>query len=141
MLIGECKIKLTEKNRIALPKKFRDKLEGDLYITRGYEGCLIILDSKRWVKLIKSIEVKPFLHRTVRDTKRFILGGAENIQLDSQGRFVLSETHKDYAGIKNEVVFIGISDWLEIWDKERWIDEFTDLKKSAEEIAEKLSSV
>ncbi|MBD3362591.1 division/cell wall cluster transcriptional repressor MraZ [Candidatus Dojkabacteria bacterium] len=139
MLIGEYKGKLTEKNRIAIPKKFRVKLEDKIYITRGYERCLIVLDENRWNNLIKNIEIKPFLNRSVRDTKRFILGGAEEINWDSQGRFVIPESLTTYAEIEKEVIFVGISDWLEVWDNQKWETKLADLTESAGEIAERLA--
>ena len=108
MLIGEHEGKIAEKNRIALPKKFRDELKSGLIIARGYEECLIILDNNRWKKLINNIESKPFLNRSVRDTKRFIAGGASEIELDSQGRFVLPESLKLYAQIEKDVVFVFV---------------------------------
>lgn len=138
MLIGELEGKLTDKNRIALPKRYRDELQGRVFVTRGYEDCLIILDEKRWDKLISGIEVKPFLNRSVRDTKRFIVGGAAEVRLDSQGRFAISENQKKYANITHAVTFVGIIDWLELWSLEKWELKVNELKNSAEEIAERL---
>ena len=53
MLIGEYRAKLGLKNRTALPKALRKELGEELIITRGYEGCLIIVDKAKWSKLIK----------------------------------------------------------------------------------------
>lgn len=138
MLIGEYYSKIADKNRIALPKGFRTNLEGNIYITRGYEKALIILDQERWDKLIMTIEVKPFLNRTVRDTKRFIVGGAKKLELDAQGRFIIPENLKEYSKIDKEVVFVGILDWVEIWSLEEWQRKLEDLNENAAEIAEKL---
>ncbi len=138
MLIGEYLGKITDKNRVALPKKFREEFSNNFIITRGYENCLIILDKRRWEKLIRVIEKKPFLNKSVRDTKRFIVGGASEIELDKQGRFVLSPPNLEYAELRNEVVFIGILDWVELWDQAKWSKKLSNLKLSASQIAEKL---
>lgn len=138
MLIGEYSAKLADKNRVALPKKLRIELKGNIYLTRGYENCLLILDEERWKKLIQTIEVKPFLNKSVRETKRFIAGGATELNLDSQARFIISEEQKLYGGIQKEIMFVGILDWIEIWDLQIWQEKVKSLKTHAGEIAERL---
>ena len=138
MLIGEYYSKIAEKNRTALPKGLRENLKGTIYLTRGYEKSLIILDQKRWDSLLKVIEVKPFLNKTVRDTKRFIAGGARMLELDLQGRFVLPENLIEFAELDKDIVFVGIIDWVEIWSMENWKIKLSDLSENSAEIAEKL---
>ncbi|HEX9804375.1 MAG TPA: division/cell wall cluster transcriptional repressor MraZ, partial [Candidatus Dojkabacteria bacterium] len=122
MLIGEYESKVGDKNRIAVPKQFREELKEKIVITRGYERCLILVDEKRWRSLLKSIEVRPLLDSSVRDLKRYLVGGANEVHLDNQGRFVLNNLHKEFAGFKESLVFVGIEDWIEIWDKETWVE-------------------
>ena len=138
MLIGEFEGKLTDKNRLAIPKKFRDEFGEGLVLSRGYEGCLILLDKARWNELGKVIESKPVLALSIRDTKRFILGGAFELELDAQGRFVLPNSLKTYATIADEVVFVGIDDWVEVWARERWEIKLNELISAAPDVAEQL---
>ena len=138
MLIGEYEGKLTDKNRLAIPKKFRDEFSEGLVLSRGYEGCLILLDKLRWADLEKMIATRPVLALSIRDTKRFILGGAFELELDNQGRFVLPTGLKTYADIDDEVLFIGISDWVEVWSRSRWEAKLNKLISAAPDIAEQL---
>jgi MraZ protein len=138
MLIGEYESRLTEKNRIAVPAKIRLELKQNLILSRGYEGCLLILDETRWKKLISLISIRPLLNLSERDTRRFLLGGAHEIDLDAQGRFVLPMGLKSYAQIEDDVVFVGIMDWAEVWAKNTWETKLTELSKSAADIAERL---
>jgi MraZ protein len=138
MLIGEFESRVTDKNRVAVPAKIRTELKNNLILARGYEGCLILLDEKRFQDLIKLISVKPLLNTSVRDTRRFILGGAHEIELDAQGRFVLPLSLKQYAHIDTDVIFIGIMDWAEVWSREKWTKKLTDLSSSAADIAQRL---
>jgi len=108
MLIGEYPTQLGEKNRVALPKKVRDAFNGKVIITRGYERCLLVLDTERWESFIAEINKRPLLSLDVRDTKRYILGGAVEVEYDTQGRFVLPEPLKDFARIEDKMVFIGV---------------------------------
>ena len=141
MLIGEFETKLTDKNRLAIPKKIRDEMKEGLIIARGYEGCLILLDNKRWKLLETVISKEPILNLSIRDTKRFLLGGASELELDNQGRFVLANNLKDYAEINEEIVFIGLIDWVEIWNKEKWQEKLKELSKNASDIADKLTKL
>ena len=138
MLIGEYEVKLTDKNRVAIPKKIRDEFTEGLILSRGYEGCLILLDKKRWNDFENIINKGSILSISIRDTKRFIFGGAYELDVDGQGRFVLPANLKQYAQINNEIIFIAIKDWVEVWDLEIWRKKLADLSTKAGDIAEKL---
>jgi MraZ protein len=140
MLLGEFSTQLGEKNRVAIPKRLRDNLSGRIFITRGYERCLILVDSDRWQKLLDEINAKPLLSMDVRDTKRYILGGAQEVEPDGQGRFVLSESLKEFAGIDEKITFLGVGEWSEIWSEERWLERLEDLSRNAASLAERLGN-
>ena len=138
MLIGEYEAKLTDKNRIAIPKKIRDEFSEGLILSRGYEGCLILLDIKRWGDFENTINKGSILSLSIRDTKRFIFGGAYELELDLQGRFVLPNNLKDYAQINSDIIFVAIRDWVEVWAIDVWAKKFNDLKGKAGDIAEQI---
>lgn len=139
MLIGEFSTVLGDKNRIAIPKRLRDRLNGKIFVTRGYEKCLILIDESRWESLIQEVNKKPLLHMSVRDTKRYLLGGAVEVEYDSQGRFVMPESLKKFATIDSKVTFLGLNEWIEIWAEEKWLEKLQNLSTHAGEIAERLS--
>lgn len=138
LLIGEYKVAVGDKNRIALPKKIRQILGEKVIITRGYEGCALLLNSELWQKLRSRIDQESLFKLTVRDTKRFLLGGATEIELDSQGRFVMPEYLAAHVALEQEIVFIGMGDWVEIWSQARWQEKVSYLISSAADIADKL---
>lgn len=139
MLIGEFSTKLTEGQRLALPKKFRQELGDFLIVTRGYEGCLVIVNKKQFEKLTEGIAAKPFIKGDVRETTRFLLSGAHEIELDEQGRFVIPQSLREEVGIDSEVVFLGLLNWLEAWDHDRWQEHKAKLAEKSTEIAERLA--
>lgn len=141
MFIGEYGVLLGEKNRLAIPKKLRDILTGKIYLTRGYERCLIIVDSKRWEELVSEINKSPLLSLNVRDTKRYLIGGAMELETDSQGRFILPEPLKAFAGINSKVTFLGVGEWCEIWSEEKWNEKLDDLSKNVSDLAERLEHI
>jgi len=141
MLIGEFLNKVEAKNRLALPKKFREVIGGKVIVTRGYEDCIIIVNDKQWEKLLEVFSDKPFTTSPVRDTRRFLIGGASEVTLDKQGRFVLPNYLKEFASIQKEVVFVGLVDWIEIWASNMWDKRIEMIKPQAAKIAEELQDI
>ena len=115
MIIGEYTNKLVAGNRLSFPKKFREEMGTKLVITQGYEGCLVIVDEKGWDHLVSDAAKGPFVSQSVRDTTRFLLGSAAEVELDDQGRFVLPANLTTYSKITEEVVFLGLGSWVEVW--------------------------
>ncbi|BDQ04501.1 MAG: transcriptional regulator MraZ [Candidatus Dojkabacteria bacterium] len=139
MLIGEFETKITDNNRVAVPKKFRGELGDDLIILNGYEGCLIIVDEQKFLALTKDIVEGRFINDAVRDMTRFLVGSAQEIHLDNQGRFVLPQSLRDYACLESECIFLGLFNWIELWSKSRWMERKKFVKRNAAEIASKLA--
>ncbi|MBL8014965.1 MAG: division/cell wall cluster transcriptional repressor MraZ [Candidatus Doudnabacteria bacterium] len=138
MLIGEFITPVGDKNRVAIPKKLRGQLEDDIVITKGYEGCLILVDKSRWIQLISQINKYPLLGMNVRDTKRFLLGGAFDLDIDKQGRFVIPEALVLYGQLAEEVVFVGVGEWIEVWSNLNWQAKSDYLAKHSADIADRL---
>ena len=141
MLIGEYKSRVGDKKRVSLPKKFRDELGENLILTRGYENALIIVNEKLWRKVATEVIDGSFINKDIRDTSRFLVGGAKEINLDDQGRFVIANTLLEYANIKKDIVFIGLINWVEIWDKDRWQERVQYLQEHGEEIAQEIDKM
>jgi len=139
MLIGQFPGTIGEKNRIAFPKKFRDELGDNIIITQGFEGSLIVVGKDKWQSLLEGTEGKPFTDNNTRQTQRFLLGTATDVELDEKGRFVLPEHLKKYAGLSNDVFFLGISRYVEIWDKKKWEQYNGELVKNISNVADRLS--
>lgn len=139
MLIGQYKSKTNPKGRVAFPKKFRDELGDSLVVTVGYENSLMVVSAKDWQSLVASTADKPFIFGSARDTNRFLLGEATEVELDEQGRFVLPAYLREHAKIGEEVVFLGLNRYVEIWDKAVWEEYQKYLNQHMGEIAERLS--
>ena len=116
MIIGQYRSKLTENNRVAVPKRFRKELGHELVIAKWYESCLVMVDKKGWKKLLERLVGRTnLIISPVRDIDRFVLASAFDVILDSQGRFVLPDVLGEYADIKIDVGFLGVGDRIEIW--------------------------
>lgn len=132
MLIGQFRSKLTDKDRIAIPKKFRNELGDELILARWYENCLVLVSKEGWESLLKRLIGKTKLVTSpVRDIDRFVLASAFEIKLDKQGRFVVPEILVNYANIGAEVVFVGLGDRVEVWSAANW----NEIEKASQEKA------
>jgi MraZ protein len=138
MLIGEFETKVTDKSRVAMPKKFRDELGDKLIVMQGYDGCMILVDEDRFLALTKDITNGRFVNDAVRDTTRFLIGSAHEITLDKQGRFVLPQSLKSFAEVNDDVVFLGLMRWIEVWDKTKWSAKKKLISSDSSAISDKL---
>jgi MraZ protein len=138
MLLGQYEGKVGEKSRIAFPKKLRKETGDKLIITLGYENSLIIVSEEGWKALLEGTEGKPFIEKPARETQRYLLGGATFTALDSKGRFILPEYLRLFAKIKTEVVFLGLSRYVELWDKRLWEEYRSNLEKNIDKVSSKL---
>lgn len=140
MFIGEYNTQIGDKNRIAIPKKLRINMQDSIFLTRGYEQCLILIDQPRWNNLIQNISSKSLLSLDIRDSKRFIMGGAHEVEPDNQGRFVIPEGLIKYSQMEEKVSFIGLGEWVEIWPTEKWETKLKNLSSNVSDIANRLSN-
>ena len=85
-------------------------------------------------RLISTLSLKE-----ARDFKRRFFSKALKIpDCDQQGRILIPQLLKDIAKIQKNVVIVGISSRIEIWDEKRWKDFESETGKSYEELAENL---
>jgi len=142
MFYGEFAHSLDRKGRLIIPSKFREALKEayaeKLYITRGLDKCLFIFTEEEWKVQESKFRAISFTKSEHRKFNRLFFSGAQDVLADKQGRILLSSYLKDYADIKKEVVFIGVSNRIEIWAKELWKEFYDTSKESYEEIAENL---
>ena len=141
MLIGEYHGKLSNKKRTSLPKKFRNGLGENIILTRGYEDALILVNQDMWQKIAKEVIDGSFINKNIRDTSRFLVGSATEVQTDKQGRFIIPQALFDHAQLKEDIVFIGLVNWVEIWEKSKWEERLQYLKQHGEDIAQELTKM
>ena len=140
MIIGQQDGKVDSKNRAILPKKFRAELGNALVMTQGFENSLVLVSEVNFENIVAGAANMPFTVQAARHTNRYLLSSADKVELDSQGRFLIPEYLRKFAAIKEDVVFIGVGTYLEVWDKTTWGEYQKFLKENGGEIAEKLRS-
>lgn len=138
MFIGEYTYSIDEKKRLAIPVKFRQALGKKAVLTRGLDNCLVIYPLKEWQKLTQKLESLPAGQVDARGFIRIMLSGAVDISLDKLGRVLIPDHLKKYAFLEKNVVIIGLSNRIEIWDEKRWQKYKEEREKVVSEMAEQL---
>ena len=141
MFIGEFQHSLDEKGRMAIPAKFRTKIAGGAIITRGLDRCLFVFTKKDWENLAQKLITLPLAQANSRAFARLMLAGASNVEVDSQGRVLIPDYLRKYAGLLKEVVVAGLYNRAEIWDAEKWSQYKQKTESASDEIAEKLGEL
>ena len=140
MFIGEYQHAMDNKNRIIVPSKFRDELGDTFVLTKGLDGCLYIYTINEWKNLEAKLGKLPLTNRDARAFVRFFFSGANEINIDKQGRALIPQNLLEYASITKEIISIGVSTRVEIWSKEKW-KEYNESDINMDEIAEKMSEL
>src|SRR3989344_8531771 len=104
MFIGEYRHSLDEKNRLAVPAKFRASLTRGAVITRGLDNCLFVYTKEEWIKLSEKISALPLAQAKSRAFSRLMLAGAMEAAVDKQGRMLIPDYLKQFANFKKNVV-------------------------------------
>jgi len=124
MFMGEYSPALDEKGRVAIPMKLRkafgeDCLVEKLVVTHGFDRCIMAFREEDWKEFVeKKLMPLPQSDPKNRMSLRFLVGGASECELDKQGRILIPSNLLRYAGIKSEVIILGLFNKIEIWAKE-----------------------
>ncbi len=125
-----------------IPSKFREAMKDHFVerfvITRGLDKCLFLFPEDEWRTQENKFRSLSFTKQESRQFNRFYFSGASELTCDKQGRVLIPQYLKEFAEIKRDVILVGVSNRIEIWDKEGWKKFYEQFKQSYEQIAEKL---
>lgn len=138
MLIGQYEHTIDSKKRLALPAKFRGELGEKVVITPGVDNCLVIFTEKQWQVESEKLSRLPIGQAEARSYSRVMLAGAMESALDKLGRILIPDYLKKYAGLNKDVVICGLSNRVEIWDREAWGNYKKNAEKDVADIVSKL---
>jgi len=138
MFLGEYQYSIDEKGRMAIPIKFRKFLEKGAVVTKGLDGCLFLYPKKEWEAWAEKIASLPTSQADSRAFGRHMLSGAMEVEIDKQGRAVLPDYLRKFAGISKKTVVAGLYNRVEIWDAEKWETYKQSTENQSNEIAERM---
>ena len=120
--VDEYPRQLDDRGRIILPAKVRENMSDTVYVTRSMsDRCLQLYTEEEWEKLAQKISNLPIsTDKNAAAFVRLFFGKATSAQIDKQGRVPISKRLIEYANLTKDVVLVGASSRLEIWDSEEW---------------------
>ena len=129
-MYGKYKHSVDPKGRLFVPSKLREELGDAFYVTLGLDHCLSVYTEAGWQVILDKYNALPISQAR---KMRFLFANAAKCEPDKQGRFLLPDDLRKYAGIQQEVYFLGQAGRAEIWAAERYEEEEANV--SAEELA------
>ena len=112
----------------------KELLGEEFVLTRGLDGCLSIYPMDEWVAFEEKLRALPLTNKDARTFSRFFVAGATTCELDQQGRILVPQTLREFAGLEKDVVLTGNLNRVEVWSKEKWSENcnFDDMDSIAE---------
>jgi MraZ protein len=120
VFLGTYSPRLDEKGRLFLPAKFRDELAEGLVMTKGQERCLYVFATSEFARLTDRLREAPLSVKGARDYSRVFFASAHDDVPDKQGRVVVPQPLRDYAGLDRDCTVIGANTHVEIWSTDAW---------------------
>jgi MraZ protein len=100
-----------------------------------------LYSKSEWEKIAQKLSQLPISQAKARAFSRLMLAGAMDVDFDSQGRIMLPEYLRKFAGLQKKTIVAGLYDRLEIWDEEAWDKYKEGTEKESAEIAEALGEL
>ena len=125
MFKGIHSINLDGKGRLTIPTKYRntimDQSNGSMVVTMDTEEkCLLLYPSNTWYSIEKKINDLPSFSKNHRRIQRILVGHAEDLDIDSAGRILLSKPLRLATEMTKKITLIGQGQKFEIWSEEIW---------------------
>jgi MraZ protein len=141
VFLGQAVHSIDEKNRLAIPARFRTELATGLYLTKGVDRCLYVLTPDGWSRLAERIRALPSIQADARRLQRHFFAGADHLVPDKLGRIIIPPSLREYAQLGSEVVVAGVHTRIEIWDKVTWDAEQADADGQTTSMAEQVRAI
>ena len=142
MFYGEYSHAIDNKGRLILPSRIREVAQAHFvekfFVTRGLDTCLFMFAEEEWRAVEQKFKTMSFTRQDARRFNRLYFSGAVEVVPDKQGRILIPAYLKEFAGIRRDVIILGVSNRIEIWDKTRWQEFYNANLGQFEATAEKL---
>ena len=124
VFVGTFRHSVDEKNRVAIPAKWRAAAKGsqEFYVLPDPKNCLVVLPASAMEKMLERADDISIGEYGRRDVLRVIASRAHGTPCDKQGRVALTTDLLKHAGIDKDAVLIGALNKFEIWSPARWTE-------------------
>src|SRR5690606_13525968 len=124
MFRGATSLNLDAKGRLAIPAKHRDALQnqgsGHLVLTAHPHRCLLLYPQPAWEPIQAKLMALSSFDKQSSMLQRLLVGFAEDIELDSAGRLLVSPVLREFSGLEKQAMLVGQGSHFELWSMESW---------------------
>jgi MraZ protein len=131
---GVSQLALDAKGRLAIPARHRDALAGRpveggaaatgaVVVTADPSRCLLVYPRAAWEPIQSRLMALSSFNPEIRSLQRLIVGFADDVDFDGNGRILVPPALRQYASLDHHVVLVGQGNKFELWDAARWNDE------------------
>ena len=120
---GATELSLDAKGRLAVPTRHRDALlagSGSVVLTAHPDTCVLLYPKAAWEPIGARIQSLSSFNAEARWWQRLLVGFAEELLPDAQGRLLVSPALRKFAGLDRNVMLVGQGSHFEIWDVQAW---------------------
>ena len=130
-MTGEFGHNLDAKGRLFIPSRLREELGDVFYVTLSMDKCLSAYNAESWQDFSDKVNAMPYVKQR---KMRPLFAYAAKCELDSQGRILIPQNLRDYAGLTKNVTVVGCNNHAEFWDSDAW-SELNAIETTPENIA------
>lgn len=125
MFRGASSLSLDAKGRLAMPSKYRQRLQsqgdGQLVVTRSLtDECLWIYPMQKWEVIERDLDRLPNMKSAVRKLQQVLIGNAHECELDGHGRILVPPLLREFANLEKRVMLVGQLKKFELWNEDVW---------------------
>jgi MraZ protein len=140
---GRFEHSIDGKGRVSIPAKFREILRrdygSDQLIITIFDSCLVAYPLTEWQVFEEKMKDFSQLKKEAKSFLRYFYSGAMECAIDDHGRILVPSQFREHAQLIKEIVFVGVMNRFEIWNKGVWEEEFAKYKESFDEISENIA--
>ena len=144
MFRGRFEHTIDAKGRISIPSRFREilvKKYDDRLVITNFDHCLVAFPNEEWSLLEQKVGTFSLMKKETSAFFRFFYSSAMDCDIDKQGRLLIPQTLRDYASLQKDVVLVGEGKRIEIFAKERWLEEARKAEENFDQIRDTLGNL
>ncbi len=144
MFRGRYEHAIDAKGRLSIPSKFREILTtnyDERLILTNFDNCLWAYPYKEWQAVEEKVSALPQFKPEVKALQRFFISAACECPVDPNGRIIIPNTLRKYAGLGSDVVLVGMTKRIEVWAADRWMKVFEEAEQDLSSMGEKLADL
>lgn len=143
MFRGRFEHSIDGKGRVSIPAKFREILKrdyaSDQLIITIFDSCLVAYPLAEWQLFEEKMKEFSQLKKEAKSFLRYFYSGAMECAIDDHGRILIPSQFREHANLNKEIIFVGVMNRFEIWNKAEWEEEIKTYKETFDEISESIA--